>query len=186
ENIFSGGNEFRSFDIRNLRFLSFNVRNKYMEGNLKHAILYRDATRVSQTYLQSIDFNGKRVVDNREGGLKGEIESDYAAVHFNLVSDRLEKDVYIFGELTDWKILDEYKMNYNEKSLEYEKEVMLKQAYYNYYYVTKDENGNADLQYTEGNYSNTENDYHILVYNKNQFMQYDELLATVGCNTATP
>jgi hypothetical protein len=184
-NVFKGGNEFRSFDIRNLRFLSFNVRNKYVENNLKHAVLYRDATRVSQTYLQSIDFNGKMVVDNRDGGLKGEIESDYAAVHFNYISDKLQDDVYIFGELTNWQILDEFKMEWNEKSQEYEKQVMLKQAYYNYYYVTKDENGEASIQNTEGNHSNTENDYHILIYTKNQFMQYDELLGTVHCNSMT-
>lgn len=182
-NVFPGGNEFRYFDIRNLRFLSYNVRNKYNEGGLKHAVLYRDATRVSQTYLQTIDFNGKMIVDNRDGAVNGEIESDYAAVHFSYLSDKLDKDIYIFGELTDWQFKDEFKMEWNDKSQEYEKTVMLKQAYYNYFYVTKDANGAADLQYTEGNHSNTENDYHILVYNKNQFMQYDELLATISCNS---
>ncbi len=182
-NVFLGGNEFRYFDIRNLRFLSFNVRNKYMEGNLKHAVLYRDATRVSQTYLQTIDFNGKMVVDNRDNALKGEIESDYAAVHFSYVSDKLDKDVYVFGELSDWQMKDEFKMEWNEKSQEYEKTIMLKQAYYNYYFVTPDAKNAADLQQTEGNHSNTENDYHIMVYNKNQFMQYDELLGTIHCNS---
>ncbi len=182
-NVFLGGNEFRYFDIRNLRFLSFNVRNKYLEGRLKHAVLYRDATRVSQTYLQTIDFNGKMVVDNRDNAIKGEIESDYAAVHFTFTSDKLDKDIYIFGELTDWQLKDEFKMEWNEKSQEYEKMVMLKQAYYNYFYVTADAKKAADLQYTEGNHSNTENDYHIMVYNKNQFMQYDELLATISCNS---
>lgn len=182
-NVFLGGNEFRYFDIRNLRFLSFNVRNKYLEGNLKHAVLYRDATRVSQTYLQTIDFNGKMVVDNRDNALKGEIESDYAAVHFSYVSDKLDKDVYVFGELSDWQMKDEFKMEWNEKSQEYEKTIMLKQAYYNYYFVTPDAKNAADLQYTEGNHSNTENDYHIMVYNKNQFMQYDELLGTIHCNS---
>lgn len=182
-NVFLGGNEFRYFDIRNLRFLSFNVRNKYMEGNLKHAVLYRDATRVSQTYLQTIDFNGKMVVDNRDNAVKGEIESDYAAVHFSYVSDKLEKDVYVFGELSDWQMKDEFKMEWNEKSQEYEKTIMLKQAYYNYFFVTADAKNAADLKLTEGNHSNTENDYHVMVYNKNQFMQYDELLGTIHCNS---
>lgn len=182
-NVFLGGNEFRYFDIRNLRFLSFNVRTKYMEGNLKHAVLYRDATRVSQTYLQTIDFNGKMVVDNRDNAVKGEIESDYAAVHFSYVSDKLEKDVYVFGELSDWQMKDEFKMEWNEKSQEYEKTIMLKQAYYNYFFVTADTKNAADLKLTEGNHSNTENDYHVMVYNKNQFMQYDELLGTIHCNS---
>lgn len=184
-NIFLGGNEFRYFDIRNLRFLSFNVRRKYDENNIKNAVLYADANRMGQPYLQTIDFNGKIVVDNRDGGVKGEIESDYAAVHFTLVSDKLSKDVYIFGELSDWQLKDEYKMEWNEKSGQYEKMMMLKQAYYNYYYAIPGTDQQADISYTEGNHSNTENDYHILIYNKNPFMQYDELLGTLHCNSMT-
>ncbi|MDP2176091.1 MAG: DUF5103 domain-containing protein [Bacteroidota bacterium] len=182
-NLFLGGNEFRFFDIRNLRFLSFNVRRKYMEENLKNAVLYNDATKMNLPYLQMIDFNGKIVVDNRDGGLKGEIESDYAKVHFTFISDKLEKDVYIFGEISDWQIKEEFKMEWNEKFLQYEKSMMLKQAYYNYYYVTPNDKGQAELKYTENNFSNTENDYHIMVYHKNQFMQYDELLGTVYANS---
>jgi hypothetical protein len=182
-NLFLGGNEFRFFDIRNLRFLSFNVRRKYMEDNLKNAVLYNDATKMYLPYLQMIDFNGKIVVDNRDGGLKGEIESDYAMVHFTFVSDKLDKDVYIFSEISDWQIKEEFKMEWNEKFQQYEKSMMLKQAYYNYYYVTPDENNKAELKYTENNFSNTENDYHIMVYHKNQFMQYDELLGTVYANS---
>lgn len=184
-NIFLGANEFRYFDIRNLRFLSFNVRRKFDENNIKNAVLYADATRMNLPYLQTIDFNGKIVVDNRDGGVKGEIESDYAAVHFTFISDKLEKDVYIYGELTDWQIKDEFKMEWNPKSNQYEKIVSLKQAYYNYYYATADGKNQADLTYTEGNHSNTENDYHIMVYNKNPFMQYDELLGTIHCNSTT-
>lgn len=182
-NLFLGGNEFRYFDIRNLRFLSFNVRRKYDENNIKNAVLYSDASKMSSPYLQTIDFNGKIVVDNRDGVVKGEIGADYAAVHFTYVSDKLNKDVYVFGELSDWQLKEEFKMEWNEKAMQYEKVVMLKQAYYNYYYATPDEKGQADLKYTENNFSNTENDYYIMVYNKNPFMQYDELLSTIHCNT---
>jgi hypothetical protein len=182
-NLFLGGNEFRYFDIRSLRYLSFNVRRKYMEGNLKNAVLYPDATKINLPYLQTIDFNGKIVVDNRDNAIKGEIEGDYAACHFSFISDKLAKDVYLFGEMTDWQIKEEYKMEWNEKIGQYEKTLMLKQAYYNYYYVTPDQHNNADLQYTEGNHSNTENDYYVMVYNKNPFMQYDELLGTIHCNS---
>ncbi len=182
-NLFLGGNEFRYFDIRSLRFLSFNVRRKYMEGNLKNAVLYADATKMNLPYLQTIDFNGKIVVDNRDGAVNGGIEGDYAACHFSFISDKLSKDVYIFGELTDWQIKEEFKMEWNEKAGQYERTLMLKQAYYNYYYVTPDAKKMADLQYTEGNHSNTENDYHVMIYNKNPFMQYDELLGTIHCNS---
>ena len=184
-NLFPGGNEFRYFDIRSLRFLSFNVRRKYVEGNIKNVLLYSDNTKMNLPYLQTIDFNGKRVIDNRDGTLKGDIEGDYCSVHFTYISDKLDKDVYIFGELSDWEMRDEFKMEWNENFNQYEATVVLKQAYYNYYYVTpqKDNPTKIDLTYTENNFSATENDYYIMTYNKNPFMQYDELLGTFHCNT---
>ncbi len=184
-NLFEAGNEFRYFDIRSLRFLSFNVRRKYIENNIKNVVLYSDNTKMNLPYLQTIDFNGKRVIDNRDGALKGDIEGDYCSVLFTFISDKLNKDVYIFGELSDWQMKDEFKMEWNENFGQYEATVVLKQAYYNYYYVTpkKDDPTKIDLSYTEGNHSGDENDYYIMTYNKNPFMQYDELLGTFHCNT---
>ncbi len=184
-NVFLGGNEFRYFDIRSLRFLSFNVRRKYIEGNVKNVLLYNDNTKINMPYLQTIDFNGKRVVDNRDGTLKGDIEGDYCSVHFTFLSDKLDRDVYVFGELSDWELRDEFKMEWNENFSQYEATLVLKQAYYNYYYVTpnKEDPKKIDTNLTEGNSSMTENDYYIMTYNKNPFMQYDELLGTFHCNT---
>ncbi|MBC7426810.1 MAG: DUF5103 domain-containing protein, partial [Bacteroidia bacterium] len=185
-NLFNGGNEFRYFDIRSLRFLSFNVRRKYIdENNTKNVVLYNDGMKGHQPYLQTIDYNGKRVIDNRDGN-NGELEGDYCLVHFTLISDKLDKDVYIFGELTDWQMQDSFKMEYNEGLQQYEKVVLLKQAMYNYYYVTQSDNPleNVDISETEGNFFNTENDYNVLIYHKNQFMKYDELLGSLHLNSA--
>ncbi len=183
-NLFDAGNEFRYFDIRSLRYLSFNVRRKYVENNTKTAVLYNDAPRYNLPYLQTIDFNGKFIIDNRDGALRdGTIEGDYCNVQFTYLSEKTDKDIYIFGELTNWQLKDEFKLEWNANFNQYEKFVKLKQAYYNYWYVTKDKNGNVDLTQTEGNYMNTENDYHVLIYNKNPFMQYDELLGTTRCNS---
>lgn len=182
-NVFLGGNDFRYFDTRSLRFLSFNVRRKYMEDNLKNVVLNNDAPRNLKPYMQTIDFNGKIVIDNRDNGVRGEIEGDYTKVHFTYVSDKQANDVYVFGELTDWQMKPEFKMEWNEKFQQYELAVMLKQAYFNYYIVTDNPAGTVSLKDTEGNFSNTENDYHIMIYHKNQFMQYDELLGTIYCNS---
>lgn len=184
ENVFLGGNEFRSFDIRSLRFLSQNVQKKYIQDNMKYVELYADRPRSAMGYLQFADFNGKSVFDNRDGN-NGETEGDYAWVKFILQSPtgKLDKDPYIFGEFTYWKVSDEFKMNYNEETKQYEKWVLLKQAYFNYIYVFKDDNGLTDNELIEGNYFQTENDYYIMVYHKNQFMRYDELLAVHFVNS---
>jgi hypothetical protein len=45
------------------------------------------------------------------------------------------------------------------------------------------EDQSVNLQQTEGDFSATENDYHVMIYHKNQFMQYDELLGTAYINS---
>ena len=48
--------------------------------------------------------------------------------------------IYIYGELTNWDILHEAKMQYNEKENYYYGTLYLKQGYYNYKYITTDLN----------------------------------------------
>jgi hypothetical protein len=91
--------------------------------------------------------------------------------------------VYIYGELSDWKLDDRFKMTYWPEYDMYSCSVKLKQSYYNYHYVVKDENGNIDYTFTEGNHQDTENDYTILVYHKNVFLGYDELIGVHTKNT---
>jgi hypothetical protein len=179
-NLFYGGNEFRFFDIRSLRFLSANVRNKYIQDNVKHVELYKDGPRVNG-YVQWLDFNGKRVIDNRDGLMNTGIESDYVWVHFTYISDKLANGLYIYGELSDWQLKEQFKMTYNSLIGGYEKTMLLKQAFYNYEYVSPSPKNAIDISNTEGNFFNTENEYDILLYTKNQFMQYDELVGTSHC-----
>ena len=67
----------------------------------------------------------------------------------------------------------------------YSGSALLKQSYYNYHYVMKDKEGNLEYSFTEGNHQETENDYTILVYHKNQFYQYDELIGVYYRNSNT-
>lgn len=178
ENVFLGGNEFRSFDIRSLRFMSNNVRKKYIsENKRKHVLLYDELPRGHQTYVEMKDFNGKSVVDNKDGS-SGATDGDYAVVHFSLLAAKpYQKDVYVLGEMTGWKLDSAYKMTYNPQKKAYEASITLKQGYYNYFFVFA-ENGIADAAVLEGNYFQTENDYHVLTYHKNQFMGYDALIGS--------
>jgi hypothetical protein len=178
ENVFLGGNEFRSFDIRSLRFMSNNVRKKYISDNKrKHVVLYNEFPRGHQTYVETKDFNGKTVIDNKDGS-SGTTEGDYAVVHFNLkVSEKYDKELYVIGEMSGWQLDSSFMMTYNAETNIYELEVPLKQGYYNYHFALSD-NGETDLAKTEGNYFQTENDYHVLTYHKNQFMGYDALIGS--------
>ena len=185
-NLFGGGNEFRFFDIRSLRFFSYNVAEKYVDS-MKNAVLKPDETRAHLAYFNQFDYNGRRAIQNKDGTKVPE-DGDYALVHFFLRSDHeiSPGGVYIFGELTDWQLKDRYKMEYDPEKRYYTKKVKLKQSYYNYEYVTIGEDGHSpDLTFTEGDHYETENDYDIYVYHKNQQYGYDELVGYLHFNSMT-
>jgi hypothetical protein len=177
QTLFYGGNEFRFFDIRSLRQFSQNVRAKTLDS-VYHCFLNYEESRGSKQYFNYIDFNGKRVIANRDGQ-NGGIDGDYAFINFYLLSlAPLNEDVYVYGEFTDWRLLPEYKMYYNKSRLRYELEVQLKQGRYEYKYATQTAEGQIDDNSIEGSHAQTENEYMVLVYHKNIQFKYDELVGS--------
>lgn len=177
QTLFSGGNEFRFFDIRSLRQFSQNVRAKTLDS-VYHCFLNYEESRGSKQYFNYLDFNGKRVIANRDGQNAG-IDGDYAFITFYLLSlTPLNEDVYVYGEFTDWRLLPEYKMYYNKSRLRYELEVQLKQGRYEYKYATQTTDGKIDDTTIEGSHAQTENEYMILIYHKNIQYKYDELVGS--------
>jgi hypothetical protein len=186
--LFSGGNEFRFFDIRNLRQFSQNVRTKYFDS-VYHCLLNTDEPRGSKQYFQYIDYNGKRIVFNKEGN-NTDIDGDYALIQFQLsalANIPANTDVYVIGEFTDWKQKPEYKMTYNANRERYDLEIPLKQGRYEYMYsLLNNESQNPDETTFEGSHSNTENEYLILVYNHNLQFNYDELIGSTIFSSGRP
>lgn len=102
---------------------------------------------------------------------------DYLNVLFSLDLPKLtDKEVYLFGELTNWQIRDEFKMTYNDKVSAYVSKQYLKQGFYNYYYTTVDKKSKLDFTSTEGNYHETENAYTILIYHRAFGQRYDAVI----------
>ncbi len=170
QNRFPGANEFRYFDIRNLRTKGMNVA-EYATSDSNNTIsLVEDKNRSSLTYSELVDINGRFVIQRYESQDPG-VEADYANVLFSLkTAPDFEGDIYIAGQLTDWKIKPKFKMDYNNETGLYSKNLLLKQGFYNYQYVLQNSK-NAERNYFEGNYSQTENYYDIIVYYRpaNQF-----------------
>ena len=103
---------------------------------------------------------------------KPSTESDYIKAKFR-VSSAYElipgDNIYLFGELTNWKVSEKYKLTKNNSSGLYELELKIKQGYYNYeYIVTNDLKGPFSSGEFEGNHVETENDYTIFVYEYHQ------------------
>lgn len=184
---FNGGNEFRFFDVRSLRFLTEKVKEIYRDENLKnHAVLYPEGSRAVKPYLFYNDFNGNFLIRNSETKGNMDVEADYVYVDFFLPYQTPEAtgNFYILGKLTDWRMSRLSKMTYNYKRFGYEASLYLKQGYYNYEYVLSDDakkGGNETI--TEGNHWDTENDYNIYVYHRKFGTYYDQLIGFKKLNS---
>lgn len=171
-NLFNGGNEFRFFDTRSLRFFSQNIEKKYFD-QVTQCVLKPDESRAKAAYFQYLDFNGKRVLENKDGTTDG----DYARMYFRLMlPDSFAEPVYVFGEFSDWQPREAFRMTYDPLLKMYTCNALLKQGYYNYAYGVLTASGKLDETLIEGNHMETRNDYNILVYHRNLIFDYDELV----------
>ncbi|NNC84709.1 MAG: DUF5103 domain-containing protein, partial [Bacteroidia bacterium] len=186
ENTFEGGNEYRYFDISSVRFMGENIGNIESNNSGYSAFVRFDKPRSYKQYFSDADLNGKYLVRFNEGK-DWHVEADYIKVEFTLLYDDLmaDGDIYIHGQLTNWQILDEAKMRYNEDERRYEGSLYLKQGYYNYAYVfVGDEGLIPNFGRIEGNHYETENQYTILVYHKSLQRPYQELIGLSFSNSA--
>ena len=179
---FDGLNEYRMFDIRSLQTAQLGVKKRLNIANQKHVWLRSNRVRSTQTYTNLKDYNGRVLYDNRDFTDNIPIESDYCFVHFGLMSEPINKEIYVYGELSDWRIQESHKMFYNEETKQYEAIIPLKMGFYNYMYGIKSEDG-LDFKPMEGSFSGTENNYMVLIYHRNQALPYDELIGYGLLNT---
>ena len=87
------------------------------------------------------------------------------------------KDVYIIGAITDWRLDENSKMEYDPERRGYKKGLFLKQGYYDYMYLVKDNaSGMTSVAPVNGDFWETNNMYHIFVYLFNPIENYDKLI----------
>ena len=185
ENVFPGGNEFRYFDIKSIRYHSERIYSIKTDSLGPHVILTNDESRSFKRYSTYTDINGKFLVKVDEG-TNSDVEAEYCYVSFFLPYDGTLTDgnLYVFGAFNGWKCNQENLMHYNEKRFGYECTLYLKQGYYNYEYVfLKDGATMADETLIEGSHYETENDYTIYVYHHQQGTFYDQLIGVKRLNS---
>jgi len=180
KNLFWAGNEFRNFDIKDLRYQSINVEDiVYEEDNKNHVYLLQENSRAHIRYLTAQDLNGQFLI-KRDDSRDSFNEADYAKVHFNLKMDQplANGNLYVFGRLTNWEFDEEFKMQYDYENKAYKASPFLKQGYYNYLYVfLPDGEKEGDVFTVEGSHFETQNDYYIFVYHRPQGTVYDQLIS---------
>jgi hypothetical protein len=184
--MFNGGNEFRSFDIKSLLYQSERVRKIEYDSKAYHVYLVDDLKRTFKNYTSDKEINGRKLIKNEEHAQNSDIEADYAYVHFFLPFDAplSTGKIYILGAVTDWQLNDSSRMNYDYQRKGYEKTLFVKQGYYNYLYIVKDNRtGRSDESFIEGNHWETENEYTVKVYYHPSGTQYDRLISVQDLNT---
>ena len=115
-----------------------------------------------------------RNADNEEN----DTQSDYFFTHFALQMPKVPGgEVYLFGDLTNNRMDEAYKMEYNLIDHQYELVTPLKQGSYNYMYMYKRDGETKGLtQPCEGDFHQTENEYEVYVYHRPFGLRYDKLI----------
>lgn len=206
---FAGGNEFRNLDIRSIAAPRSAVTSITNEGDHYAMVLAPEGLRNQDIYLNYFDLNGDFINfrDDRPilnlgddyfqqnfDRLNLEYTGEYIATTFVLqVQPPIQSEIYLFGAFTEFQKKPAFRMVYNELIGAYVARAHLKQGFYNYYYVTDtdsfgrsgDKPQEAILSETEGNFTETENDYQILVYYRPIGGRYDQLVGSRLINSVT-
>ncbi|KFF06732.1 type IX secretion system plug protein [Flavobacterium reichenbachii] len=185
ETQFWAGNEFLYFENKDIRAASNNVGKVGTNNDIYNSYLYTNQARANQIYSVYQDVNGNFVVKNINGS-DNEIEADYAWVYFTLSAPtfRLNKDIYITGMFNNYSLSPEYKMEYNTDKGVYEKAIMIKQGFTNFQYTIADKKGVIDNENAvDGNFYQTENEYMILVYYKENTDRYQRVIGKGNANS---
>ncbi|MCB0795024.1 MAG: DUF5103 domain-containing protein, partial [Flavobacteriales bacterium] len=163
---FMGGNEFRNFDLKNLRYVTQFVSSIIDGPELMESILVPQPSRNIRVYFDQPDLNGRYLVRNDD--VDGDpLGADYTYVHFSLAMDEPLQNgqVYVFGGLSDMSCKKGMRMTWDDEYDRYYLRTPLKQGFYDYVYAFVPDGADVpDLTRLEGSHFQTENDYVILVY----------------------
>ncbi len=184
-NLFEGGSEFRWVDAKSIRYQTERVQQITYISPAYHFIMLPDEKQTFKVYFQWQDINGRFLIKNSMGE-DSRIEADYVYIHFFLPYDipLSEGNLYIAGNFNHWQYTKENMLKYNYDRKGYELTLYLKQGFYDYAYAfMSDTSKAADFGFIEGNHYETENDYYIFVYWKNNSSRYDHLTGIISVNS---
>ncbi|MDR1792335.1 MAG: DUF5103 domain-containing protein [Bacteroidales bacterium] len=197
---FEGGSEFRVFNIRTLRTTMEHVSRHVFENGDMQTYLETDKQRAYMAYANERDIDGCYFIAADDGLSIPSVddyvlnrktktytktdntihspEADYTFVHFSYWCDPLpNKDIYVWGELTNWSFIPAAKMTFSEYKHRWESTLFLKTGYYNYTYIAVDKNTVlGSYMYTEGSHWETENRYVVIAYYHGDGLQYDRVI----------
>ncbi len=178
--VFDGGNDYRYFDMKSLRYNTFRVQSVEFDPQKGYQVyLHPDVVRNKNVYhyIQE-SINGNFFVKTEDMNYS-ETEAEYATVHFTLPYDMplIQGNLYLMGKFTDWQFLKEAELYYDYNEAAYKAEFFLKQGFYNYQYLMLPNDSKVgQTGLVEGNFFETNNEYTFYVYFRARGSRYDRLV----------
>jgi hypothetical protein len=172
ENAIPGGNEFRLIYLRStqqrLNFVGqINTLDQYSE-----IIITPEQAQGNYSYVQRPDFNGAFVIANYENPNNNQ-QADYVWCTFILKSRKFDDEkIYVNGAFNSYELNNINQLQYDEAKGAYIGKILLKQGIYNYQFISNNSLNNN----LEGNHSETENQYEILIYFRKPGERFDSLI----------
>ena len=156
--VFDAGNEYHKFEVLDVSHPTMGIDRIAWDG--EHFQVWPFAAQVRRNYLTDVDADGAFLIRNSDMR-EVDYTCDYVWVNYQLQAP-YEGELYVDGLwATDYE-REHYLMHYEGAQGCYYTQLMQKQGYYSYRYVTAT-NG---IPHSEGSFWQTENRYQALVYYK--------------------
>lgn len=174
--IFEAGNHWRRFEFTDEKYPGIGVDHIRYHAPLYYAYLNRDKTRNEDNYRYDQDQHGLyKVHALHRDDMDTEAEYFYAMFTLEAPHRLSQQGVYLIGDFTSQIVDHSTRMEYDETTGLFHKEVLLKQGAYNYQYLVPVGKGLTGA-FTEGNHYETLNEYQVYVYWHPFGSRYDRLL----------
>ena len=176
---FVGGNEFRHFDIRSLRFQSERVA-RITRDTTNTVQLLTDPNLSNSAYIFNYDENGNFFIRNQEGR-DSRTDADYATVKLTLAAKPPSEqgEAYVIGKFNDYTLKPENRLIYDPLRKRFYGNIFIKQGVYDFQYVWVDRSVDPpSLDHTvfEGSFFQTNNTYQFFFYYRKPGGRWDELV----------
>lgn len=184
--VFEACNQYRRVNFSNFYFNSENIARIYQTDDYYVVDYNVCESRARKPYVTYDDIHGEKYIYIANEGRETDTEADYAWLNLFLrwPYPLENEDLYVMGAANNWQFDQRNLMRYDYEMKGYLCQLLLKQGYYNFLFVTADrDTGLVSTELTEGNHWDTDNLYKIYFYYYNPIKGYDELIGYTTVNS---